>query len=112
MFPSQSPLLFGKSDFAAGKAKIIKNMVFLSSAQMKCKNSGKLPVGHINEYPLQRKWKSGDCNQIMLLHCRSAHKDELEAIEAQKEKSTQKAASAACSKKAQSFHIMQPSKMN
>ncbi len=26
----------------------------------------------------------------MLLHCRSAHKDELETIEAQKEKSTQK----------------------
>ncbi len=44
----------------------------------------------LNEFPLQRKWKSGDCNQIMLLHCRSAHKDELETIEAQKEKSTQK----------------------
>ena len=59
---------------------------------MKCKNSGKLPAGHINEFPLKRKWKSGDSNQIMLLHCRLAHKDELETIETLKEKSTQKSA--------------------
>jgi hypothetical protein len=59
----------------------------------KCKNSGKLPPGHINEFPLQRKWKSGDSNQIMLIHCRSAHNGEMVFFEAQKEKSTLKAAS-------------------
>ena len=46
----------------------------------KCKNSASLPVGHKHEFPVFRKWKSGDSNQIMLIHCRREHKDEFDAI--------------------------------
>ena len=45
----------------------------------KCKNSASLPVGHKHEFPVFRKWKSGDSNQIMLILCRREHKDEFDA---------------------------------
>ena len=59
----------------------------------KCKNSAKLPAGHKKEFPIYRKWKSGDSNQIMLVHRRTAHQDELSAQGAQKDISTLKTSS-------------------
>ena len=46
----------------------------------KCKNSASLPAGHRNEFPLSRKWKKGDSNQIMQVHCRNTHEGELSAL--------------------------------
>ena len=53
-------------------------LVFCSNVA--CKNSAGLPVGHKNEFPLSRKWKTGDSNQIMLIHCRGKHQAEFDAI--------------------------------
>ncbi len=66
-------------------------MVFCSNVA--CKNNAGLPVGHKNEFPLSRKWKTGDINQIMLLHCRSKHQAEFDAINSQAIASVDKAAS-------------------
>jgi hypothetical protein len=62
-------------------------LVFCTNA--KCKNSADLPKGHKNEFPLFRKWKSGDSNQIMLIHC----KDEFTLMESSTDASVTKAAS-------------------
>jgi hypothetical protein len=59
----------------------------------KCKNSAGLPVGHKNEFPFSRKWKTGDGNQIMLIHCRNKHKEELAALDLQAQTSSTKAVS-------------------
>ena len=58
-----------------------------------CKNSAGLPTGHKYEFPVFKKWKSGDSNQIMLIHCRGQHAAELEAIISKAEVSVAKATS-------------------
>ena len=59
----------------------------------KCKNSAGLLAGHKNEFPLFGRWKKGDSNQIMLLHCRNAHGEELTALDSKTKDSVVKAAS-------------------
>ena len=58
----------------------------------KCKNSAGLPAGHKNEFPFFRKWKKGDSNQIMLLHYRNTHGEELAALVSKTKDSVGKAA--------------------
>ena len=55
-------------------------LVFCTNDNLKCKNSAGLPAWHKNEFPFFRKWKKGDSNQIMLLHCRNAQGEELAAL--------------------------------
>ena len=59
-----------------------------------CKNSAGLPAGHKNKFPLSKKWKTGDSNQIMLIHCRGKHQAEFDGINSQAIASVDKAASA------------------
>jgi hypothetical protein len=66
---------------------------FVFCTHVDCKNSARLPTGHKNEFPLHKKWKTGDSNQIMLIHCRGEHKAELDAMNSQVVASVAKAAS-------------------
>lgn len=58
--------------------KTDKSLVFCTHD--KCKSSGNYPSGHQKEFPVFKRWKTGQSNQIMKVHCNLAHKDEFHAI--------------------------------
>ena len=58
--------------------KTDKSLVFCTHD--KCKSSGNYPSGHQKEFPVFKRWKTGQSNQVMKVPCNLAHKDEFHAI--------------------------------
>ena len=81
---SESHLLFGKLDFAAGKTKSIKNMELLSSAQMRsARTAGSFLLDTLMNFTYKESGNPVIAISLRLCFFRSAHKDEIESFEEQ-----------------------------
>ncbi len=81
---SESHLLFGKLDFAAGKTKSIKNMELLSSAQMRsARTAGSFLLDTLMNFTYKESGNPVIAISLRLCIFRSAHKDEIESFEVQ-----------------------------
>jgi hypothetical protein len=88
-FQKQHFLQYGKSDLVAKGIKLMIRMERWFSARTLNARTVQSCLKDIKtEFPLFRKWKSCDSNQIMPIHCRSIHNDEITAVEPNKDAST------------------------